>query len=128
MFADPCSREMEKSCKTALLFMYVKSIETNSSKLKFLWDFPSGAEVKSLPSNAGGASSIFGQGINVPRLRSHMRVQSKYFKINELNFLDLFPSILLSSPPNTLDLLFRTLSFFQSSILLPLNTFEHASQ
>lgn len=66
MFADPCSREMEKSWKTPFLFMYVKSIETNSSKLKLLWDFPSGAEVKTPSSNTGGASSIFGQGIKVP--------------------------------------------------------------
>lgn len=46
--------------------MYAKSIETNSSKRNFLWGFPGGPVVKTLPSNAGGATSIFGQGIKVP--------------------------------------------------------------
>ena len=69
MFADPCSREMEKSWKIPFLFMYAKSIETNSSKRNFLWGFPGGPVVKTLPSNAGGATSIFGQGIKVPWLK-----------------------------------------------------------
>lgn len=61
----------------------------------------------------------------VRELRSH---DSKYFKINKLNFLDLSLQVLLFSPPDSLDVLFWTLSFFQSSIVLPLKTFDHDSQ
>ena len=43
-----------------LLGIYPREMKT------YVWDFPGGPVVKTLPSNAGGAGSIPGQGAEIP--------------------------------------------------------------